>query len=167
MIYLAARLPPHRALASKTERLHYVGCAGQALLNTAGEATSQHSGQLQLPLGMRLPAPTQTPTGTCRGCPYQYMGVYACIATALHPHSAGNLDPPLIPDTLHPSPEGYDKMFSECWEGVIARIFANRACRGANSTAACTTAEGRAGHCVSGACRVTRSKQAGTCRLCP
>lgn len=36
--------------------------------------------------------------------------------------SEGNIDRQLMPDALHPSAAGHDRMFSECWDAAIEGI---------------------------------------------
>lgn len=52
---------------------------------------------------------------------------------------------------VHPSPLGYDTLFTQCWDPILRGLLA---CKVPGSTAACTTVDLRPGKCSSGACQV-------------
>lgn len=68
--------------------------------------------------------------------------------------AAGNLNGSLVPDAIHPSPAGYDRIFSECWAPRIGRLVADKPCRPATYTGTCTNIGGKRGLCKGGTCQV-------------
>lgn len=80
---------------------------------------------------------------------------YVGCAGPLLLNSQGNIDNTLEPDAFHPNVKGYDKLFTQCYDGAIKRVLADRPCKetGAGGTP-CTTGDGAAGRCSGGACKV-------------
>lgn len=86
---------------------------------------------------------------TSRSKRLKYVGCDGLLLTA-----AGNLNGSLVPDAIHPSPAGFDKLFSECWQPGLGKILADQACRGVSDATLCATFDGRTGQCSGGECQV-------------
>lgn len=50
---------------------------------------------------------------------------YVDCANPLLLTPAGTINGSLVPDALHPSPAGYETIFSGCWDAAIAGLVAN------------------------------------------
>lgn len=87
-------------------------------------ARKQHQGALPAAVGYML---------TCCGLPARRAVAgskprlnYVDCGGAVLLTSSGGLSPALLPDAMHPSADGFEALFSQCWDSIIDGLLSSR-----------------------------------------